>query len=280
MNIPGLIACICFVLTIPSAFAQMSATCPVSSGPASSNINGEFKTTFSVNIVSPAVYTALPGRPFSAEELSQQKQKLADGSSVTRSSPSTFYYRDSSGRTRTERPLTVLGQVKASAIPSIPEIFDPVSGYCYFLDEINRLTYRIAIPQPIKILSPSKTSAPIITPGARVSADKTSSVSESLGTKEADGLEIIGTRNTTTYPVGLMGNDKPITSTSEFWVSPDLNVTVIIRTIDPRIGENIRTLVNVNRDEPDSELFQAPRGYKVVDPTEPFTITAVSNKKQ
>jgi hypothetical protein len=280
MNLPGLIASIFFVLTIPSAFTQMAATCPVSSGPASSNINGEFKTTFSVNIVSPAVYTALPGRPFSAEEISQQKQILADGSSITHSSPAAFYYRDSSGRVRTERPLTVLGQVKASEMPAIPEIFDPVSGYCYFLDAINRLTYRIAIPKPIKMLSPSKTSTPIIAPRVRVSADKTSNVSEYLGIKDADGLDIIGTRNITTYPAGLMGNDKPITSTSESWVSPDLNVTVIFRTLDPRIGENIRTLINVSREEPDPGLFQAPRGYKVVDPTEPFTITAVSNMKQ
>jgi hypothetical protein len=280
MKIPGFIACICVALAMPSVFAQMAATCPASSGHISSSFNGEFKTTFSVNAVAPSIYTALPGKPFSAEEISQQKQLLADGSSITRSSASTFYYRDSAGRVRTERPINVLGQVKASAIPTIPEIFDPVSGYCYFLDDLNRIAYRIEIPKPIKMLSPSKALDPIVTPGAIVRVDKTISSTEDLGTKYADGLEIIGTRNITTYPAGFMGSDKPIASTSEFWRSPELNIMVIIRTIDPRSGETIQSLVNVNRDEPDPELFKATRGYKVVDPTEPFTITTVSNKKQ
>ncbi len=145
MEYPKFIAFICVALALPSGFAQIVSTCPVSSSFASSNIKGEFKATFSVNFAAPFAYTAWTGRPYSAEEISQQKQTLPDGSSVTTGSPSVFYYRDSAGRVRTERPLNVFGAVKAS------EIGDDRKYHAFLFSgftEPDRLSSRVAQAGP------------------------------------------------------------------------------------------------------------------------------------
>ncbi len=98
--------------------------------------------------------------------------------------------------------------------------------------------------------------------------------------KNLDGLKIKGIRNITTHPAGFMGNDRPTTAISETWSSPELQVRVIQKHTDARIGEKIQTLIHLSRAEPDSMLFQVPQGYKIAAPKEPFTITAVADNKQ
>jgi uncharacterized membrane protein (UPF0136 family) len=46
---------------------------------------------------------AVAGAPYSAEEISSMVQTLADGTHITRTIPTRKLYRDSAGRTRTER---------------------------------------------------------------------------------------------------------------------------------------------------------------------------------
>jgi hypothetical protein len=92
-----------------------------------------------------------------------------------------------------------------------------------------------------------------------------------------DGITIQGTRTTTTFAAGTMGNDRPESATSEIWVSRDLNVVVSSKIVDPRQGERIQTLSNISRAEPDAALFQVPPDYEIVDePKLPFTFTISS----
>ena len=89
--------------------------------------------------------------------------------------------------------------------------------------------------------------------------------SENLGDQTIDGIHVTGTRMTHTIPAGKMGNEKPITVTSERWYSPELKATVATKHNDPWAGELKTELKNVSASEPDASLFAVPADYKVVD---------------
>jgi hypothetical protein len=72
--------------------------------------------------------------------------------------------------------------------------------------------------------------------------------------------------------VNSQGNDRPISAVSEIWTSPELKVTILSKSNDPRSGENIQKLINISRDEPSASLFQPPPDYTVVDEEADFTI--------
>jgi hypothetical protein len=66
-------------------------------------------------------------------------------------------------------------------------------------------------------------------------------------------------------PAGQVGNEQPITITSEEWRSPDLNLLVLTRHSDPRSGESSYRLINIIRAEPDTSLFMVPADYTMRD---------------
>jgi hypothetical protein len=88
---------------------------------------------------------------------------------------------------------------------------------------------------------------------------------ESLGTQMMEGVNARGDRRTSTIETGAIGNDRPIQIVSERWYSPDLQVDVMTRHSDPRMGEEITRLANINRSEPDPSLFQVPASYQLVE---------------
>lgn len=96
---------------------------------------------------------------------------------------------------------------------------------------------------------------------------------EKLGTETIEGVEAEGTRTTTTIEAGKIGNERPIVITSERWYSPQLQTVVMTKRNDPRHGETIYKLTNINRSEPARTLFEVPSDYKVEDaPARPFRI--------
>jgi TonB family protein len=92
---------------------------------------------------------------------------------------------------------------------------------------------------------------------------KYESKKETLGKQTIEGVECDGTRNVTTIPAGEMGNELPINITTETWYSPELQVTVLRKFNDPRYGEDIYRLTNINRAEPAKELFEVPSDYTI-----------------
>jgi hypothetical protein len=88
-------------------------------------------------------------------------------------------------------------------------------------------------------------------------------VTESLGSRDFDGVRADGKRTTRTIPAGAIGNEKPIAIVSERWFSPELNLVVMSRTSDPRSGETVYRLTDIKRDEPPVELFRVPADYKI-----------------
>jgi hypothetical protein len=84
---------------------------------------------------------------------------------------------------------------------------------------------------------------------------------ETLGTQVLEGVVAHGVRTTATLDAGAIGNDRPIATVSERWMSSDLQTVVMTKHSDPRTGEEVFRLTNVNRNEPDPALFQLPSGY-------------------
>ena len=88
---------------------------------------------------------------------------------------------------------------------------------------------------------------------------------EALGKQVVEGVEAEGTRTTLTIPAGEIGNTLPIDVVDESWYSPQLQMPVMTRHHDPRSGDNVFRLTNINRAEPDRSLFEVPADYTIVE---------------
>ena len=88
-------------------------------------------------------------------------------------------------------------------------------------------------------------------------------VKEQLGKQMIEGVEAEGTRTTVTIPAGEIGNERAIEIVSERWYSPELQLVVMTKHSDPRSGETIYKLTNINRAEPMKSLFEVPPGFNV-----------------
>jgi hypothetical protein len=90
-------------------------------------------------------------------------------------------------------------------------------------------------------------------------------VEETLETKVLEGVKVEGTRRTTTIPAGAMGNVQPMEMVFERWYSPELQVVVMTRRVDPRFGETTYRLTNIQRTEPSPDLFKIPADFRIED---------------
>ena len=98
--------------------------------------------------------------------------------------------------------------------------------------------------------------------GASLSTEATT-VETALGQKSINGVTATGTRVVRTFPAGVLGNEKPITSTVDEWFSADLGVPVQVTQKSSIGGDISLNLTQVVRGEPDSTLFAPPAGYAV-----------------
>lgn len=251
--------------------------------------------------------TPVKGAPFCASITTEHTQLFADGNRIHTTDASTLC-RDSEGRTRREAGLNLLGAATQKPAAKLITILDPVAGVHYVLDSESKTAHKMALP-PLGIGhmgagpganvafargervmvyhaegGPGLGGPGLVGPGPDVSfnrvfvnkgaqADGPAPVTENLGDQTIDGIHATGTRVTTTIPAGKMGNDQPITVTSERWFSPELNVTVMTKHNDPWAGELKTQLTNVNTSEPDASLFTVPADYKTVEDKDgPVTI--------
>lgn len=229
------------------------------------------------------------GAPYTATAVTETTQVLADGNRIVNKTESQLA-RDSQGRTRRQETMNNLGPLATNA-PNMAFINDPVDKVSYVLD-LNDKTARV-----IKIPAPGREGggptpmalAPVVKDGAgapgqaavqkrvliagggagvgveqRVwvsSAEDGQVKTESLGKQTIEGVTATGTRTTRTIPAGEIGNERPLEITSEVWTSPDLQILVLSKRTDPRIGETVYRLTNIQRGDPDPSLFQVPSGF-------------------
>jgi hypothetical protein len=86
---------------------------------------------------------------------------------------------------------------------------------------------------------------------------------ESLGSQVIEGVMAEGQRVTVTIEAGKIGNERPIVTSNEQWYSRELQTIILSKNVDPRMGETTYKLINIDRGEPDSSLFQVPSDYTV-----------------
>jgi hypothetical protein len=84
---------------------------------------------------------------------------------------------------------------------------------------------------------------------------------EDLGQQMIDNVLATGTRMTTELPAGTIGNEQAIRIVSEQWFSPELQLLVLTRHSDPRVGETTYRLTGIVRTEPAHSLFEVPADY-------------------
>ena len=73
------------------------------------------------------------GAPYSAQAITESRQRLADGNEIVNKSEATVY-RDTQGRTRREQTLKMIGGLSEAAPLQLITISDPVAGATYTLD--------------------------------------------------------------------------------------------------------------------------------------------------
>jgi hypothetical protein len=67
----------------------------------------------------------------------------------------------------------------------------------------------------------------------------------------------------------MFGNDRDIVATGETWTSQELRIPILIKSSDPRSGENVTKLTEINRSEPYPALFTPPPDYTIQDQPAP-----------
>ncbi len=171
------------------------------------------------------------------------------------------YYRDGQGRTRTER-----GEQPNVVIT----ISDPVGGLRYILSPRNKIAqiFKLgggATPAPatqseLDVTAPFALLGFGMGMGANPRTEASSSTT-SLGQKVVNGVTASGTRVVRTIPSGVLGNEKPITSTLDEWVSSELAIPVQITQRSSIGGQLTLNLEQLARTEPDPALFAPPSDY-------------------
>jgi len=214
-----------------------------------------------------ATSTVVTGQPYSAEGVTKVTQTLADGTRIEREVRSKFY-RDSAGRVRREQNILGLDSL-FGGLSSEPQtaitINDPVAGIVYSLDPGRREARSLVIPgDGYRLIFPSTPSIITLPSPSAAATSLSAPKTESLGTREIEGLSATGQRTTTTIPAGRIGNDRPIEILDERWVSSDLKVVLLSRHRDPQTGETEFRLTNIKRTEPSLELFKVPSNNSII----------------
>jgi hypothetical protein len=222
------------------------------------------------------------GAPYTATATTESTQVLGDGNKIVNKS-SSFVARDSQGRTRREDSLGHIGSLQTGDHKMI-FITDPTKHTQYVSQEGGEATKVMRLetdgnsePQIIDLHSGElpagqftmkhKLVKTITIDGQQPQQNNQEShliKHEDLGTQTIAGVSAQGQRDTSTIPAGKIGNERPIEVVSESWYSAELHATVLRKHSDPRVGETVYQLTDIQRVEPDPALFQVPAGHKVI----------------
>ena len=201
----------------------------------------------------------ITGAPYSADVSNADVQTLADGNTITHNT-SGHVARDSQGRTYFQETLEN-GPFASNGPTTVMFLSDPVAGYTYVLNSATKTAMRRAIktgsnPPPAGHPGPER---------RRPYPDQANRVEADLGQQTVNGVTAQGKSITHTFAAGAIGNSQPLISKSEIWTSPDLQIVVLAKRDDPRMGQSTYTLSNIQRSQPQASLFQLPSDYAVQD---------------
>jgi len=224
--------------------------------------------------------TGTRSSPYSATKKTTLVQKLADGTTITHESTATEA-RDSQGRTVQTHTMTGLEGRNITHTM----VMDPVARTITNWSSATKEATTMHMPELRKVSQPGSVamgSGSSMVSAAAGAGDSPIAIGPSvvaafpadpnlkparqidrLGGKTIAGVYADGVRTTITYPVGSMGNDKPIVNVRETWTAPDLKIVMLTTDNDPRNGLQSTEVTDIVRAEPDPALFLPPEGYTI-----------------
>lgn len=238
----------------------LCAALPLAAFSQSDNMPRDYR---GVEIRIPGIFvTPVPNAPFSAKVDIVSQEKLPDGSLNIRTSTA-HVARQSSGRIYNELRALVPSSFKGDPPLLSAHIYDPTTHLNIFLNPNTRLAresifQRPPAPPPNSV--PGRIADPSVNPSVK---------EEDLGMQSIGTTLLRGIRKSRTVPADQSGTGKQIVIVDEYWYSPDLSIYLIIKHNDPRTGEQIVAVSEIDRHEPDASLFAVPTKYKVVDENPP-----------
>jgi hypothetical protein len=207
------------------------------------------------------------GCPFSAVVEITHTQTLGDGSHIV-TKVKALSYRDSAGRIGYQS-FTVKDtdtDKDASEGPNMIQIYDTVAGFIYMILPDHSAAWRSKLSGLAPVVGDlprhvyaTEAAVSSFGPDARVKF-----VSEDLGSRQMQGVPVIGTRTVRTIPAGVEGNDHELTVTSETWYSRELGFALLQKTSDPRSKDREVRVTSLQQSEPNPNLFLVPTGYTIV----------------
>ncbi len=201
--------------------------------------------------------------PYTAEYKITSVRTLGDGSTITHESTEVRAV-DSQGRQMTATTTT---PVSGDQTPKTTvHVFDPVARTSANWSVPGEKATVTAMPEPGAAQASCPASndpRPVVQP--RISQDRPTT--EDLGTETIQGVEARGRRTTSITPKGAIGNNNPLTRTTELWTATARGLSgLVVRevTSDPQAGNRSRELTSFAQAEPDASVFQPPAGYEIV----------------
>jgi hypothetical protein len=201
----------------------------------------------------------IKGAPYSAQAFIEITQTLSDGTRVTHSTYSRLY-RDSEGRERCE-------ETSGDSFKGI-FISDPVEHAGYSLDLDTKVATRTIGQEEVRkemrgavvrfVQDPLGLASETAGTGSKLAGF--ANPAESLGTRKIEGISAVGTRETVAAPDGRIDN------VIERWISPDLQIVILMTASNSPSGPVTYKLTNIIPGEQPRALFEVPADYKVVSP--------------
>ena len=179
--------------------------------------------------------------------------------------------RDFAGRTRTERPIVnIRPGLPTTDPPVIVEIYDPVVGFCYTLEQFRHIAHRVKVIVPNNHLVALTQAIPrylTFDGSTRVAEQESSNAQlsqQDLGTQLINDVRAEGQRTRQRFSNGAI-------VMTESWTSRELNRLILVKRLDGPSHESTMH-IDLNRHPPDPSFFAVPKDYTIVDETGPFSI--------
>jgi len=200
-----------------------------------------------------------PGAPFSFTLHTEWTRPLGNGGTMTLMNER-HIVRDSRGRIYQERWMLVPKGGKAKSFMTTIQITDPEEHTWY-----NCITTTKVCDLYRYRLSSTDEFVPFTAPTSVAPNASSSHQHQDLGANTWEGELTHGYRETTTIEPGVMGNDKPMVTTREFWYAPRLAINLLSIVDSPITGKQVFTVQDLSISEPEPTYFEVPTDYKVVD---------------